>query len=312
VLSSRRMDLYSNLGILIVDKNEPTCHKIGVYLSKKYWVWTFNAGKEALAKLKQVQADILISALKLKDMEGLSFIKKAKKIFPQIYIIIIASSSELSKRMEQLKDIAYDFITKPVDEKQLNLVLKRAVGHQQLLKKKEIYKELSILDHLTKVYNRRYLDLMLAREIERSKRVTRPFSLLMIDIDNFKEYNDKIGHPAGDSLLKKFAHLLLKSSRILDSVYRYGGDEFLVLLPETSKEDAVNLAHRIQSVVKEENLKGLENLSKKRLAVSIGLASFPEDGFSTEALLTLADRLMFKAKKLEGNKVCFQGQRIID
>jgi diguanylate cyclase (GGDEF)-like protein len=306
------MDLYSNLGILIVDKNEPTCHKIGVYLSKKYWVWTFNAGNEALAKLKQVQADILISALKLKDMEGLNFIKKAKKIFPQIYVIITASSSELSKNMEQLKDIAYDFITKPVDEKQLNLVLKRAVGHQQLLKKKEIYKELSILDHLTKVYNRRYLDMMLAREIERSKRVSRPFSLLMMDLDNFKEYNDKIGHPAGDSLLKKFAHLLMKSSRILDSVYRYGGDEFLVLMPETSKKDAITLASRIQSVVKEVKFEGMENISKSRLTISIGLASFPEDGFSTEALLSLADRMMFRAKKLTRNKVCFQGQKLIN
>ncbi|UCC41513.1 MAG: GGDEF domain-containing response regulator [Candidatus Aminicenantes bacterium] len=305
------MDLYSNLGILIVDKNEPTCHKIGVYLSKKYWVWTFNAGKEALAKLKQVQADILISALKLKDMEGLNFIKKAKKIFPQIYVIVIASSPDLSKKMEQLKDIAYDFITKPVDEKQLNLVLKRAVGHQQLLKKKEIYKELSILDHLTKVYNRRYLDLMLAREIERSKRVSRPFSLLMVDIDNFKEYNDKNGHPAGDSLLKRFAHLLMRSSRILDSVYRYGGDEFLVLLPETSKKDAINLSQRIQSVVKEEKFEGVETFPRKRLAISIGLACFPEDGFSTEALLSLADRMMFKAKKLAENKICFLGQSLI-
>lgn len=306
------MNGYSNLGILIVDKDEPTCHKIGVYLSKKYWVWTFNSGKNALAKLKQVQADILISALKLNDMEGLNFIKKANKIFPQIYVIILASSADLSKKMEQLKDIAYDFITKPVDEKQLNLVLKRAVGHQQLLKKKEIYKELSILDHLTRVYNRRYLDLMLAREIERSKRFSRPFSLLMIDIDNFKEYNDKIGHPAGDSLLKKFAHLLMKSSRILDSVYRYGGDEFLVLLPETSKKDAVHLALRIQSVVKEEKFEGLEKISRSRFTISIGLASFPEDGFSTEALLSLADRMMFKAKKLTGNKVCFQGQEIIN
>jgi diguanylate cyclase (GGDEF)-like protein len=300
------MNLYSNLGILIVDKEESSCHKIGVLLSKKYWVWTFNAGTEALTKLKQVRADILISALKLKDMEGLDFINKARKIFPQIYVIIIAKPSELSKKMEWLKDLAYDFITKPVDEKQLNLVLKRAVGHQQLLKKKEFYKELSLLDYLTRVYNRRYLDLMLAREIERSKRVSRPFSLLMIDIDNFKEYNDKNGHPAGDTLLQRFAHLLLKCSRILDSVYRYGGDEFLVLLPETSKKDAVHLADRIESVVKEVKFEGAEVLSRKRLAISIGLASFPEDGFSAEALLSLADRMMFKAKKLIKNKICFQ------
>jgi len=305
------MDLHHHPGILIVDKDEPTRQKIGVYLSKKYWVWTFNAGKEALAKLEQVQADILISGLKLKDMEGLNFIKKAKKIFPQIYIIIIASPANLSNKMEELKDIAFDFITKPVDEKQLNLVLKRAVGHQQLLKKKEFYKELSVLDHLTGVYNRRYLDLTLAREMERSKRVSRSFSLLMMDIDNFKEYNDKKGHPAGDALLQKIANLLMESARIMDFVFRYGGDEFLILLPETSKNEAIHLAQRIESLVQEEKFEGLETSSKKRLAISIGLASFPEDGFSTEALLSLADRMMFKAKKLTRNKICFQGQKLI-
>jgi len=298
-----------NLGVLIADKDESTRHQIAAHLSKKYWVWSFDSGKEALEKLKKVKADILISALKLKDMEGLDFIKQANKIHPQSYTIIAISSSELSKKIEQLKEIAYDFVTKPVDEKQLNLVLRRAVDHQHLLKKKEFYQELSILDYLTKVYNRRYLDLMLAQEIERSRRFSHPFSILMIDIDNFKLYNDKNGHLKGDILLKRFANVLMKSSRMLDSVFRYGGDEFLVLFPETSKKDAINFALRIENVIKEEKFEGAEAFSNGRLTVSIGIASYPEDGFSTEALFSLADRMMFKAKRRRNNKVCFLGQR---
>jgi len=303
------MTTYRNLGILIVDKEDNIRQQIATYLSKDYWVWTFDKGKDALEKLKKSQADILISALKLKDMGGTEFITQVKKIYPDIYAVITASPSVLSRKIEQLKDIASDFISKPVDENKLNLVLKRAVDYQQLLKKKEFYRELSILDHLTKVYNRRYLDLVLAREIERSKRFSHSFSILLIDIDNFKLYNDKNGHQAGDSLLKSFANLLMNSSRIMDSVFRYGGDEFMVLFPETPKKDAVNLALRIELAVKEKKFEGLEFLSRRRLSCSIGVASFPEDGLSTEALLFVADGMMYKAKSFRKNKVCFISPR---
>jgi len=297
-----------SLGILIADRENRTCHQIGAHLSKNYWVWTFDKGKEALEKLKKSHADILISSLRLKDMGGLDFINQAKEIRPQIYIVIAASSSVLSKKMDQLKEISSDFITKPIHEEQLDLVLKRAFDHQQLLKKKEFYLELSILDPLTNVYNRRYLDLELAREIERSKRFSHSFSLLILDIDNFKMYNDKNGHLAGDSLLQRFARLLMKSSRIMDLIFRYGGDEFFVLSPETSKKDAINLAQRIENSIKEEKFEGMEVFPGGRLTSSIGLASFPEDGLSPEALLSLADQMMYKAKKLRKNKVCFAGQ----
>ncbi len=299
------MAAYRNLGILIVDREDLVRQQIGSYLSKKYWVWTFDRGKEALAKLKKSQADILITALKLKDMNGVEFIHQVKKIYPEIYVVLTASSTILSKKMDSLRDVASDFLAKPVNERKLNLVLKRAVDYQQLLKKKEFYLELSILDHLTKVYNRRYLELELAREIERSKRFSHSLSLLLIDIDNFKLYNDKFGHQAGDIILQKFAGLLMNSSRIMDSVYRYGGDEFILLFPETSKKDAVTLAYRIEVAVREEKFEGMEAFSENCMTCSIGVASFPEDGLSAEALLFVADGMMFRAKKLRNNKVCF-------
>jgi diguanylate cyclase (GGDEF)-like protein len=291
------MNSYENLGILIADQEGAVRQQIVSHLSEKCWVWTFDRGKGALEKLKKSQIDILISGLKLKDMAGLEFINQAKKIYPQIYVVITASASVLSKKMESLKEIASDFISKPVKEKQLTLVLKRAVDYQQLFKKKEFYQELSILDSLTNVYNRRYLDLELSREIERSKRFSHFFSFLLIDIDNFKAYNDAYGHQAGDSFLRKFAALLMTSSRIMDSVFRYGGDEFIVIFPETSKEDAANLARRIEALIRKGKFEGLEVFSGGRLSCSIGIASYPEDGLSAEALLSVADRMMYKAKK---------------
>jgi len=296
---------YDNLAILIVDKEESSRQQIAAQLSKQYWVWTFDKGKEALAKLENSQADILISSLRLKDMDGIDFINRVKKIYSQIYVIIASRPSLLSKKMEPLREIASDFIPKPINEEQLNLVMKRAVNHQQLLKRKEFYRELSILDHLTRVYNRRYLDLQLAREIERSRRLSHSFSVLILDIDNFKLYNDRNGHPAGDVLLQKFANLLKNSSRMMDSVFRYGGDEFLVLFPETSKKDAIHFAWRIEATINKEKFKGIETFPSRSLSSSTGLASFPEDGLSAEALLSAADRRMYKAKKQKNNKVCF-------
>lgn len=294
-----------NLGILIVDKEDPVRQQIAAFLSKKYWVWTFDNAEEALAKLKKSQPDILISALKLKDMEGTEFIDQVKKIYPDIYVVITASPSVLAKKMDQLKEVASDFLSKPISEKKLSLALKRAVDYQHLLKKKEFYRELSILDHLTKIYNRRYLDLVLAREIERSKRFDHHFSLVLIDIDDFKRCNDKYGHSTGDSLLKRLASLLLNQSRTMDSVFRYGGDEFTFLFPETSKKDAVNLARRIELAIKEEKFDGVDAFPGSRLSCSIGVASFPEDGLSAEALLYVADQMMYKAKNSKTNKVCF-------
>jgi len=296
---------YDNLAILIVDKEEPSRHLIAAQLSKQYWVWTFNKGKEALAKLENSQADILISALRLKDMDGIDFINKVKTIYPQVYVIVASRPSFLSKKMDELREIASDFILKPVKEEQLNLVIKRAVDRQQLLKREEFYRELSILDHLTRVYNRRYLDLELAREIERSKRFSHSFSILILDIDNFKLYNDRNGHLAGDVVLQKFAILLKNSSRMMDQVFRYGGDEFLVFFPETSKKDAAHFAWRIEASIRKENFEGVETLPGGRLSSSAGLASFPEDGLTAEVLLSAADRRMYKAKKQTKNKVCF-------
>lgn len=302
------MTSYGKLGICIVDKEDADRHKIGTLLSKEYWVWTFDKGKEALEKLKKSEADILISALKLSDMDGIKFISEARKIHPQIHVVIMASSTLLSRKLEKLKGFASDFVYKPVNEHQLELVLRRAVDYQLLLKKKEFYRELSILDPLTEVYNRRYLDLELSREIERSRRFSHSFSILFVDIDNFRVYNDEYGHQAGDKLLKEFAAFLMNCARMMDSVFRYGGDEFIILFPETPKKDAVNLARRIEDAVKKSGLVDSDAFGGKPLTCSIGLVTFPEDGFSAEALFYVADQMMYTAKTLKTNKVCFLGQ----
>ena len=171
--------------------------------------------------------------------------------------------------------------------------------------------ELAILDRLTGTYNREYLMKRLVQEIDRSNRYQLPMSLLMIDIDNFKLVNDILGHPQGDAVLKIISKLIRKSIRAIDLVGRYGGEEFIVLLPETSvgpgganATGAVTVAERIRKAVDDE-FRGLQK--PLNLTVSVGVAGrrFPEDREADhKELIRIADEQLYRAKTSGKNKVC--------
>ena len=171
--------------------------------------------------------------------------------------------------------------------------------------------EMAILDRLTGVHNRDYFLKRLVQEIERANRYKVPLSLLMIDIDNFKLVNDMLGHPQGDAVLKIIAKLIKKEVRAIDLVGRYGGEEFIVLLPETGfGEEATSgariVAERIRQAVDDE-FRGLQK--PLNLTVSIGLAGrrFPEDrGDDYRDLVRLADEQLYRAKATGKNKVCIR------
>ncbi len=153
--------------------------------------------------------------------------------------------------------------------------------------------ELSIKDPLTGCFNYRNLFFDLKKEIERCKRYKKVFSVVMIDIDNFKKYNDKFGHQKGNKLLKNIAEVIRKQCRKADIIYRYGGDEFLLLLPESHKEGAGICAKRIEETIYKMNLKVDENIA---ITISTGIAGFPDDAFTPKMLIKLADRAMYKNK----------------
>ena len=150
---------------------------------------------------------------------------------------------------------------------------------------------LSITDDLTALYNRRYLMEALANEVRRSRRLAHPCALLMGDVDHFKEYNDAYGHLAGDEALARVGAIIREATRDVDTAARYGGEEFVVLLPETEAAGAIETAHRIRSRL------AREDKSKGTLSVSFGVAQFPEDGDTPEALLARADAALYRAKR---------------
>jgi diguanylate cyclase (GGDEF)-like protein len=152
-------------------------------------------------------------------------------------------------------------------------------------------------DGLTGAFNRRKFDEDLEAEIARSVRYSNPLSLVMVDIDYFKAYNDVHGHPMGDSLLKRLVTVLSSNLRPFDKVYRYGGEEFAVLLPETGKEKALLATQRLMDVIRQEQFEGeKESQPNAKLTVSMGLAGFPEDGNTKDLLLKRADMALYQAK----------------
>ncbi len=173
------------------------------------------------------------------------------------------------------------------------------------LRKVELYEQvqkLSIIDGLTEVYLRRYLMDRLEEEVERAGRLGLTFSVGMVDIDRFKECNDKYGHMVGDAILKKVAGRLKKSVREVDMIARYGGEEFCIVLPETSKKIAATVAERLRSTVASKEIKAFDE--KIRSTVSIGIATYPEDAQDVTSLIDKADMALYKAKRNGRNAVC--------
>lgn len=162
----------------------------------------------------------------------------------------------------------------------------------------------SFLDPLTHLYNRRYFDNQIDKEIFRSRRNGKPFSLLMLDLDGFKTYNDRFLHSAGDVALQELAAILQDTVREVDTVSRMGGDEFAVILVESVAHGARDLARRLAERIGKHQLPGLEGTRTERLSVSIGIATFPADSFDKEDLVRKADRALYLAKSQGGGKVC--------
>lgn len=159
------------------------------------------------------------------------------------------------------------------------------------------------LDSLTRTFNHPSFQLMLEREFERAQRYERPLSLIVIDIDEFKSYNDQYGHTAGEKAIRSISELICKQSRSSDVNCRYGGDEFAVFLPESSAANARNFAEKIRESVDSHYFPGKVGDMGEHLTVSVGIASFPEDAQTHVVLIDKAEAALFEAKFSGKNKI---------
>ena len=179
---------------------------------------------------------------------------------------------------------------------QLILVLKRVRLYAKI-------EELAITDGLTGVYLRRYFLERLKEEIDRSRRFNLRFVFLMLDLDNFKSYNDRYGHLVGDSLLSTVAKIIKDNLREIDIVARYGGEELSIILPDTDKQEAEHVSMRLRQAIEKQHIRAYDE--DLQITVSIGGSIFPQDAKDIQHLIDKADQAMYRAKQMGKNRVCF-------
>lgn len=167
---------------------------------------------------------------------------------------------------------------------------------QDAMKKNEvILKELSVRDPLTNLFNRRYLEETLKRELSRAKRKSYTLGVMMIDIDNFKKYNDLYGHPAGDLVLREFGQIISRNIREEDIVCRYGGDEFIVVLPDSTQQVTTERAELLARMARKFKFQ-YEKVILPNISISIGISFYPDSGLSKAEILNAADMALYRAK----------------
>ncbi len=245
----------------------------------------YESGDLLLASDKEY--DIYLIDMVLKDMIGNYVIMKLRERGSEAVIIAISGVAHYKTISNTLNIGANDYIAKPFNNELLLSRIKTNAKNYILLNE---VKQLAITDVLTSLYNRRHTMERLEDEIEKSKRYENPLSVMMIDVDHFKRINDEFGHLSGDVVLKKISESITKTLRDFDIVGRFGGEEFLVILPNTAIDDAFLAAERIRK-----NIESLK-LSKKDIMVSASIGVCQWSGDELKNLLSEADRLLYSAK----------------
>jgi diguanylate cyclase (GGDEF)-like protein len=190
------------------------------------------------------------------------------------------------------------------DLKMLSVVARSAsvaMDNASLHRKME---ELTITDELTGIYNYRYFSMKLKEELRRADRYNLPLSLIMLDIDWFKTFNDTYGHEVGNIVLKGITGVVKECIRDVDIFARYGGEEFVIILPQTPREEVTKIGERIRRQIEKAAFDGSGNIDDLKVTVSVGISSFPENGRPNEELLSLVDQALYRAKGSGKNTVC--------
>ena len=310
--------------ILVVDDEQSLRIILSQVLTEEgYEVTVAQNGEEGLELFRQDPFPVVFTDIVMGKMNGLELLHELKQINPETQVIIITSHASLDTSITALRAGAYDYLVKPfedldmisnvadraVEKLQLMKENKRLVGelqlkNDQLMAANIALKELAVRDGLTGLYNHRYFQEALTVEVLRCNRHDRGFSLIFLDVDNFKMYNDINGHPAGDVALKSIGHLIASRLRGSDILCRYGGEEFAIILPETSKELTCNIGEEVRKQIEAHPFEGEASQPKGNLTISLGIATYEEDGNDGSTLMEVVDKRLYKAKADGRNLSC--------
>jgi len=302
--------------ILVVEDETNNRFLLKTYLtSDGYQVKIAKNGEDALHIVVEDPPSAIVLDVLLPNMDGFEVCRRLKssEITSFIPVIMVTALRGDEERIKGIEVGADDFVQKPFNRvelltriksllriKRLHEALKQKVD--ELEKTKAKLRKLAVTDGLTGLYNYRAFRQQLHQEISRSKRFNLPVSLLIMDFDHFKVYNDLFGHPNGDKVLKLFAKRIYQNIRDVDCFARYGGEEFVLILPGTDKKAAKIVAEKIRSLVEKSSFRFEEQLPTKRITISIGVASFPQDTDDEEEFIQLTDKALYRAKKSGRNR----------
>lgn len=257
------------------------------------------AALDVAAALKKVEeGPYLLVLLSLEPPKnGLEALERMLKVRPELSVAVVHGPDHHDDTCpEAIKRGAYTCLAKPIREEHFDLLIRNALERARFLSENTSLKQETLCDDLTTAYNRRFMEAYLVEELERARRYRRPFAILFLDLDHLKAINDAYGHICGSRVLKEAAVLLQRKLRRSDKIFRFGGDEFVVTLPETDFQGAFRVAQRLRRALRGHRFKLKEGVEAK-ITASFGIATFPDDGSSKEELLRSADAAMYRVKE---------------
>jgi diguanylate cyclase (GGDEF)-like protein len=288
--------LLSKRRVLIVDEERPVRQQLAKLIGGRgFRVDVAASAEAALKKIEGNPYDAVFLDLVLRRVGGLELLPQILRIRPDVSVVVMAGDGSLQSSMNAMKRGAFHYLVKPVEQGVLDVVLRNCMERSRLLHQNAQLKQTTLQDDLTTAFNRRHLDVYLEEELERSRRYGRTFSMLFFDMDHLKTVNDRYGHLAGSRVLREVAQLIQDKLRKSDRLFRYGGDEFVVTLPETGAAGALRVANRLRRAVRGHRFLATEGRTVS-LTASFGVATFPHDGSSQEEMIRVADQAMYRVK----------------
>ncbi len=303
--------------ILVVDDDRDSVDLLTQWLTMGgYEVTSAVDGQEALRRVQSDRPDLVLLDILIPPPDGMQVMRAIKRdrVLSTIPVVVMTVKRDVKSKVECLKNGADDFIVKPFHFDELDAVVRSSLkkrylytslerANRQLRDANERLLKLTVTDERTNLLNDRYLKRRLGEEFKRAQRYGMPLSVAMLDLDHFKQVNDKYGHDCGDLVLREFGNLLTASARTTDIVGRFGGEEFLMVLPNTDGIRAAIVAERVRKAAEEHIYKYKESLV--RITVSAGVASVPANAqvHDEHELLKASDQALYRAKQASRNRV---------
>jgi diguanylate cyclase (GGDEF)-like protein len=310
--------------VLVVD-DESTIRSVisQVLADDGYEVHEAASAEEAIELFRKEPFPVVLTDIIMRKMSGLDLLGEVRLLDPETLVIVMTSQASLDTATRALRNGAHDYLTKPFDDiAQISNVVKRAADKlsdiegkremvdrlkrsaQELESLNTQLREIAVRDGLTGLFNHRHFRECLDAEVRHSERHNRTFSLVFMDVDHFKRFNDTHGHLQGDKVLKELGKLIRSGSRATTVAARYGGEEFVLMVRDADKEGARTYAEHMRSTVERHPFEGRDTQPGGRVTLSLGVATFPEDATDSVALIAAADRALYQAKRSGRNQIC--------